>query len=583
MNYFFTLALAVCFSATTAIDDPLIQKLDAEYQALLENDPAAAQLVKAEQLLEQTNQGSRWTNYVAATKIIRQVRSKTAVPLLLKYMISHSEFGSTGSVETYAQTIALLTGKDVGDPFAGAATTDRPAAVRASVERLYRTWWLPNKQRLTTDFAKWPRFELEEHVDSLLEIAAASETSSADETVDAYRLYHVIKYDLDRMIRPSERGWLDVELHPVMLPVFLSRAGYHSPSEDATEQHPVKFASPGRVRFEVVGFLSKLRQDGLADLLDEVASDDRQDSSFRIACVLAMHVAGEDLMLEPCLSMLETERRLEPRLTLIMSLMLCRDAKLVGPTLIELLDDPNLQIRASAICAMFGSLPPAALPQLEEMTTSNRLGRYRSFLLDLIAEYRNDEAIRILGEFLQTALTDHRYRDDLSNALSALEDASGMRWRSAGAHDFEYYREKSEEAVKWWRNWQAEKKTQWADDEYKSLLTDYRGRVEIPTDLLELYGRFVGAAQRPTEESIRAFCLPNSVEVTAKRRPRSTFGYGHDLNLAYLRRGFSASIRDVRRETDDAFLIRTGTSYLRFVRTASSGWKIYDYGDEPSE
>ncbi len=64
------------------------------------------------------------------------------------------------------------------------------------------------------------------------------------------------------------------------------------------------------------------------------------------------------------------------------------------------------------------------------MIYSDRIGRYRSFALNLIASYKNEQAIRILGEFLKTAPTDDRFDDrDLSNALSALEDASGMRWR----------------------------------------------------------------------------------------------------------------------------------------------------------
>lgn len=571
---------AVALSMATVHDAGLIERLDADYRRLLDGDPAQARLRQAEQLLEQTDQSGRWTNYLAATRIFRQVRSKAAVPLMLKYMIPDSEFGSTGSVDTYAETIFLLTGHDIGDPFSGASTTDRPKAVRQSVERLYVTWWQPNQASLTTDFAKWPRASLERYVDRLLSKVGHGEPSSPDATIDAYHLYHVIKYRLDRLNRPGERGWFDEELHPAMLPIMLDRAGYIDASASNTSQSNRTSSVAPHVAFNTIGFLAKFREDGVAGHLDEIATDERQGSSVRLACVLALHVAGEDLLPEVLLSILKTDHRLEPRLTSIVSLMLCKDAQRVGPTLIELLDDPNVQVRASAICALYGSLPPEALPKLATMMMDKRLGRYRSFLLDLIAEYKNEEAIRILAEHLKKALADPSLEDDIYDTFGALETASGMRWGSAGAHDSKYYREKSEQALAWYRQLKAYPKKPWAADEYQDLLRKYQGETELPGGLLDAYGRFAGAAANPTQQSIREFCLDGSVTITTEPRPRATIEHGQDLNLAFLKGQFDAQIIDARQLTADIYQIRTATSYLRFVKTASSGWKLYAYGDK---
>jgi hypothetical protein len=296
-----------------------------------------------------------------------------------------------------------------------------------------------------------------------------------------------------------------------------------------------------------------------------------------------MYAAGEDLLPEVLLSVLEKERRLQLRLTAITALMLCRDAKLVGPTLINLLDDPHVEIRAAAICALYGAKPPEALPKLEKMLTGTRVGRYRSFLLDLIAAYRDEEAIRILGQFLQTALADNRYERDVSDAFGALETASGMRWGAAGAHDAEYYRQRSEEALKWWRLRRAAIARQTAAAQYKQLLDEYRGPVILPGELLDTYGRFVTATKEPTPEVFNEFCLPNSVEITVDPRPEKGRFYGRDLNLPFLKNEFASRILVLRNEDGKAFLIRTATSYIRFVDTAATGWKIYDYGDKPIE
>ncbi len=572
---------AICLAAACCLAppaDPLVAALDKEFRAMLEEDSNAAALRKAESLLEQTNQNSRWTNYMTAAKLLRKTRSKAAVPLLLKYMIPHSKFGSTGSVDTYAETILLLTGQDIGDPFAAAkSTTDRPAAVRAAVEKLWRDWWLPNKDKLTTDFAKWPRADLERYVDRMLKKShSETDAPSGGAQATAYRIYHVIMYGLDRSKRPDERGWLAEELHPSMTPILLERAGY-MPQPDQAARSESSSIHPG-----VIGILAHLRENAAAPQLDKIAGDKRQGAIARLNCALALHVAGEQFPVETPLSIWKSERRLQPRLTALMTLMLCDVDDAVGAALMDALEDRNREIRAASVYVLRRVKYADALPKLEKLLRGDQMGSYRSSVLDAIGAYRDEEAIRIAGEFLADALSEKRLADSISDALGALQDASGQRWTSAGAHDTAYYREKSQEALKWFRLRRAAIASQQSAKEYEGLLKDYNGQVTIPASLLKAYTQFVAVARKPTEERLRGLCLPDSVEITTAARKQNQ-EYGRSLNLPFLREGFTPGILNAAKPDENVIVLRTGTSYLRYIKTSAGDWKLYGYGDKPIE
>ena len=66
-------------------------------------------------------------------------------------------------------------------------------------------------------------------------------------------------------------------------------------------------------------------------------------------------------------------------------------------------------------------------------------------------------------------------------------------------------------------------------------------------------------------------------------RPVEQRELGRTLNLPFLKQAFSPEISLIRQDSPDVLLLRTGTSYLRYVRVASGQWLIYDYGDKPIE
>ena len=72
------LILALLLAGQTP-EEKLLAKLDASFEKTLENDPHAERMRTAANLLQETNQSDRWTNYASAAKIIRETRSKAAM------------------------------------------------------------------------------------------------------------------------------------------------------------------------------------------------------------------------------------------------------------------------------------------------------------------------------------------------------------------------------------------------------------------------------------------------------------------------------------------------------------------------
>ncbi|MHC4178917.1 MAG: hypothetical protein ACYSWU_15500 [Planctomycetota bacterium] len=121
------------------------------------------------------------------------------------------------------------------------------------------------------------------------------------------------------------------------------------------------------------------------------------------------------------------------------------------------------------------------------------------------------------------------------------------------------------------------------DDPPKVLLWDYHGEVETPEDLYNTYADVLRAMETGDQAEIEKSCLPHSVTFTTGARPEKTREYGEDMNLPFLKSGFHRDILDLRKDSEDTYLIRTGSSYLFFVRTKTTGWKLHRYGDKPIE
>ena len=119
-----------------------------------------------------------------------------------------------------------------------------------------------------------------------------------------------------------------------------------------------------------------------------------------------------------------------------------------------------------------------------------------------------------------------------------------------------------------------------AEDEI-NLLGSYHGEVVIPEPLLQVYTELAGAIVSADWAKVQTLSLPHSVNFTKEKREDKSREYGQEMNEGFMKDGFSPLILSVRKDSDDAYLIRTGTSYLFFVHTKSGAWKLYHYGDKP--
>jgi RNA polymerase sigma factor (sigma-70 family) len=107
----------------------------------------------------------------------------------------------------------------------------------------------------------------------------------------------------------------------------------------------------------------------------------------------------------------------------------------------------------------------------------------------------------------------------------------------------------------------------------------YSGDV-LPNSLQKAYADFVTTAKQPTPKNLMAHCVPFAVEITTEKRKGQTLGSIMDMNVPFLKSGFVANIHSVRKENEDCYMIRTGSTAIWFVETKTMGWKIYRYLDK---
>ena len=336
-------ALLLCgvLCCSLGADDQLIQQLDVDYQALLEQEKYPQAMRDAEQAMVDSEQSSQWTRYMEGLKIIRRTRSKAAIPLLLKYLVRHANRG--WQPDEYAATLTVLTGKSITEPENG---PNRERATHDYVDRLVKQWWTPKKATITTDLSKMSQEELATVTGQLLAKAEKSESMRASPGGRQEPTAGLVQQSLAYAVmgeNPSyPRSWQKEDLHPAMVPLLLAKAGYE-------EKPPEKPEKPGCISYATVPMLASLRKNGQAPALDKLADDARQTSATRLTCALALYAAGERLKTPVLLEVLDREKDFELRLVAITELRESREKRLAGDKLVALLDDANSEIRTAAI------------------------------------------------------------------------------------------------------------------------------------------------------------------------------------------------------------------------------------------
>lgn len=348
----------------------------------------------------------------------------------------------------YAETLTILTGRDIPNPYQYVA--DRKTPVRQAVQKLVAEWWEPEREKISTNLEDWSAGQLQVLASRILKREARGLSGSSTDPESwmdrptSYAVYHLLYYRMMTASSSDRSDWRLEELHPRMVPTWLAAAGYRP----EPKQPPQRDTS--RPAYAAVPLLAALRQNGELDELDEIAEDERQTAGTRLTCVMALHRAGEKLRTPVLLSVACGDKNLERRLVAILALPYCEDRK-VGESLVKLLDDENAEVRTAAICALAGPKPPQAVPKLKRAIDELDPPQAMLFTFAVLGKYKSREACEALAGFLAAGLEDKRKTEHLRNALAALEAATGQRWSAGDSRTEASYRAKVQAAVTWWK------------------------------------------------------------------------------------------------------------------------------------
>jgi hypothetical protein len=217
---------------------------------------------------------------------------------------------------------------------------------------------------------------------------------------------------------------LPEELHRSVLPAFLALS-----QNQKTDNGPAADAKDGSLWLEAVPLMAMMYASGHARELPKIASDEQQNTATRLMCLMAMNRAGEVLKTKMLLPLLKTECRQESKIVAILLLGRCVDEAAAVPTLTELLDNEDENLRSAAILALRSTrAPKEALPRLKKVLADLRPLKLVRPTLQVLANMHCEEATATLAVFLQSTLQDSEKAACLHDALVAFEGATGVDW-----------------------------------------------------------------------------------------------------------------------------------------------------------
>ncbi|MGC4005931.1 MAG: hypothetical protein QM811_23550 [Pirellulales bacterium] len=118
-----------------------------------------------------------------------------------------------------------------------------------------------------------------------------------------------------------------------------------------------------------------------------------------------------------------------------------------------------------------------------------------------------------------------------------------------------------------------------AAKETHPFFAETRDLPDAPATLLDAYVKFAETAT--TGGELAPLILPQAVEITTETRPDASREYGKAISLPFLRNGFQPRVFSLRKDADDVWLVRTGSTAIWFVETKRGVWRVYRYLDKP--
>ena len=395
----------------TPANDELLHMLEQDFVELLKKSNNAEKLLDAEDLLAETNDNTHWTNYSAATRLLKLHRDLAAIPLLLRYMVLHTERSSSHvMLPAYRKTMITLTGHEIAPIYQSGPDLEK--RVRAQVLNLFNDWWRKEKEHLKVDPAKMTPGQRERLVINLLkEVRYNGDfTGSGGARDTAYGAYHNVYYKV-RAGGSSSDYPIDVPLHPSMIPLILAPSGYRADG-DAVK-------GPKLFPYEAIHILAEFVKNGESATIAEIAGDKRQNSAVRMVCILALFRGGHSFQTAQMLGMLKSETDLERRLINLLSLRWAGSEAV--PVLLDHMDDDSMEIATAAGCALADIRPNAALPKFEKLLDRHHVSM-PLLLLGAMAEYKTPDSRALLKRLLTDAVEGRKNGQHLYRLISAFAD-----------------------------------------------------------------------------------------------------------------------------------------------------------------
>lgn len=403
----------------------LLQQLHGAYQSLKKEALDQEALFKAERDFEHGDAKS-------ALRALRIGRHGAAVPLILKDMVlreSQPKF-KREDLAGHWLALTLLTGENVEHP-------------ARSAHRLAEEWWQPRHKSLVTDIGKMTPEQVAQVARRLRDAVAPVEAyKSNGPAYEANALLYALAYNRGEDSPSGRRGgpaWYPEELHPALGAAFLAGMGYRRDGAGGQDVADVPY--------QLVDLLAAMRKNNMLPELHKIAEDREQNSAVRLVCLLSLFVAKEGVRVPAVLSILAREKKLERRITALAFLHYADDLEPAADYLLDVIDDPNLEVRRAALSAIGKHPPVRLLKRLTQMADAKHDGQ----VLETIAAMGTFNAQQFLAEYLAKTMNDRPKTDRIYEALWAFQHATGQSWVSAGRMPFDHHHRQATKALAWWK------------------------------------------------------------------------------------------------------------------------------------
>jgi hypothetical protein len=463
--------------------DSLLKELQNDFEMLVKKSQHQDKLRQAERLLRELDDQSKWNNYSAAVKILRQYRDRAAIPLLLRYSVLHAQRSSAHViVPEYRRTIVEISGHAIPNLYTSGP--NRVESTRRAVETITENWWREFKGSLVVSAKTMDRSQLEIVADQLLDrVGKSVDLSGAGGTVGtAYHTMHVMYY---RMNSPRSEGF-SFDRDQRLVSIILEKIGYQNDKNSNQSENVDVVPFP----FDAAWLLGEFNDDTSADVFQQVVADSSQDAVVRTACMLALMRMGRRIEISHILSMLEVDTdRQRQMIYLLMLRWFGGDAT---QQLLAGMKHEDIEIATAAACALRDVKPTQAIDLFSQLMDRPAI-ESPGLLLGELADYEQQTARDLLERLLQQSLEGKKHAEHLSRIVDACADSWGIdrnRYRTDSGRDAKTHGHHVLELIAEVRKLQSQKKRQ-LELLVASLNTQLQVALQIETLRLAEYKRLL--------------------------------------------------------------------------------------------